>query len=131
MDKNDQKLNFGEDGHSVEPHSNLEQGNGANGLGIPDKERLEVDFSDFELEGEKLESLKRRQRAVLLDHLSKMQAQKTTVFHQRMRLAAKTTVQAFFLFSLINVGVLGWYWFEFDFNIYNPKLTRYVTHRFG
>ena len=97
----------------------------------PDLNFQELDFDKLDLSGPKFEAFKRRQRSILLNHMSKTEAKRMKMFNKRFKFAVKTSIQAYCVFAVINTGVFAWYWFELDINKFNPKIGRYITHRFG
>lgn len=78
-----------------------------------------------------LEVLKKAQRFTLLTHLSRHQYQVEFRRQARFKTAAKTFGKLLVVGFFCNLGIVGWYWLDYDMNIWDPKLTKYITDRLG
>lgn len=76
-------------------------------------------------------NLERKQRETFLRYLSKKQAIKWDLKHKNLKKNFKTFGKLFIFGNLVLYGYTVLYWFEYDMNIFNPKLSKYITHRLG
>ena len=77
------------------------------------------------------ENLKEKQEKAIRLYLSSKSRKRWqashNLFKKRLRYGAYALGVAYFCkFSMI-----GWYYFEYDINPYNPKLSKYITERLG
>lgn len=77
------------------------------------------------------EDLRLEQRATLLRYLSKKDTMKWDLMHNKMKRNLKIFSKSMVVSNFILLGFVTFYWFEYDMIILNPKLSRYITHRFG
>jgi hypothetical protein len=78
-----------------------------------------------------IQLLKKAQRHTLLTHLSRHQYQIEVKRQAKLKSAGKIFAKSLLLGFVCNLGITGWYWLDYDLNIWDPKLTKYITDRLG
>ena len=71
------------------------------------------------------------QRATLMKHLGKIRSQKAIKDHRFAKSVLRFLFKGYVGGSVVSFGLVAWYWFDYDLNIWNPKLTKYITDRLG
>ena len=88
-----------------------------------------MNFEDFD----KIENpeLQKQNRKAFLKYLSKKQTKNWDLRHKQLKRNGKIFLRLTIFGNLALYGYMALYWFEYDFNIFNPKLSKYITNRLG
>jgi hypothetical protein len=60
-----------------------------------------------------------------------MKSQKIVKQHDFIKSGSRAFLKLYILGGLMNLGLVGWYYLDYDLNIWNPELSEYITDRLG